>query len=257
MAKVYKFTEEGKSLIVDTTVKGGFTLLETLEAKVKEAQLRLAHLKKKISEEMEKNKNIVEFVSTEARREAERIVERAKEDAEKILQEASSQKENVLVSAYEEGYRKGVEEGLREGKEKVDQLCLQLQQLLEQMSEQRHTFLKEAEEQILQVAIAIAERIVKKAIQVDKEVAISNIREALKRIEAEEELIIKVNPDDMKVVTFYKERLKEEAKGVGELKIEADPSIQKGGCRLYTRFGFLDADIPTQFQALREKLKSG
>lgn len=255
MARIYKFAEEGKHLIVDTTAKGGLTFLETLDGKIREAQLRLAKLQAEISEAIEKNKNIKEFVATQARRDAERIIEDAKKAAEELIERAESEREKIMLDAYNEGFQKGMDEGLKKGIEEVEKLCTQLKSWMKDMQIQRHEFLKEAEEQIFNIALAIAEKIVKTQVDINKEIVLQNIRAALSQIEAEEEIIIKVHPDDIETLSLYKERLKEEAKGVGRLNIEPDPSVHKGGCRIYTKFGFLDADIPAQFQRIRESVR--
>lgn len=187
----------------------------------------------------------------EAKREAQRIIEAARAEAEQARTEAAA-------TGYSEGYAEGYAAGRREGAESWARERAEYQQQLEEyvaaLEEGRRRIWAEAEPQIVEFVIEAAQKVVKEQAQVDRSIALSVIRHALRRIVDEGQVTIRVNVADIEAVRQSRDELAALLDGVERLKIVEDRRVSPGGCVIETDGGTVDARIETQFQELKSGL---
>lgn len=194
----------------------------------------------------------------QARREGEKIINNAREEAARILAEAQGKREEILAESrrrgYEEGFRAGREEGLATWQERLAEIEKSAVKALEE----KEKILRAAEAEIVQLAVAVAGRIIRREVTLDSTIVLRIVREALNRVTDREEVVIKVNPEDLDLVLAAQEEIRGGVAGIGKLKIVADAGVSRGGCVIENAGGTVDARLERQLEeieaALLEKL---
>jgi flagellar assembly protein FliH len=155
--------------------------------------------------------------------------------------------------AFAKGYAQGERAGLEAGNRRGDAMLRRLGETLEELASLRQTLLHQSERQLVQLALALARRIVGREIAADDELLTALARVALDRLGDSRQATIRLHPDDFARVA---------AGGTAHwaaahVTVVADPAISRGGCLVESPFGFVDATIDAQFQELARALLDG
>ncbi|MGC8832582.1 MAG: FliH/SctL family protein [Armatimonadota bacterium] len=183
--------------------------------------------------------------------EARRIIEKAKSEAAAILAAASSEAESIRDSAYRQGYAEGRAEADRE-------LALkkaELEDLVAAVNEERDRFLQEAEPQLVQLALAIASKVVEKEVETAQDVAVSIARACIRRLRERQWLRIHVNPESLESIKSAKEELALYAGTGVRIDLVEDPEVDPGGCIIESSSGIVDARIQTRMDLLKSAVE--
>lgn len=172
-----------------------------------------------------------------ARLQAEEILNSARLQADRILFEAREQAVELQTSAYREAFADGQARGLEELGEKqrgLDALCIQIQSAY-------HRFCEEQMPALVGVASDAAERLLNEQLTVDPDRIVSIVRGALCQVTSSTAITVRLHPQDMRIV----ERgmlFTEETDSTG-IRLIADASLQRGGCRIESDQGEVDATV--------------
>lgn len=200
-----------------------------------------------------------------AQAEAEGIIAAAQAEAEKIRAEAENAAQTISGGAEakcEEARRAahagGVEEGRKEGYEKgfaeVQRLVARTQVILERLQDKRAEVLAEAEQEVIDLAILVARKVVKTISESQRGIIIENIKEALAKVKTKGKIIVKVNLGDLELVGAQIDEFIKLVEGGGNIQIMEDSSVDAGGCVIETDFGEVDARIASQFAELEARI---
>lgn len=168
----------------------------------------------------------------------------AETEAQRIIRKAEEKAEEIRVSAKEEG--------LRQGKEEISAHIQEALDTLNQAIKERKKIVKDAEAEILRLALKVAEQIIKSEVSLHRDVSLNIVAEAIGRVSDREQIIVKANREDAEYLKRYKERLSGLLDGVKSFSIVEDTSIEAGGCVIETNLGFIDARISTKLKAIEE-----
>ena len=165
--------------------------------------------------------------------------------------------------AAEEGYRRGFEEGkktgysegLSHGKSESKNITDQIQPLLSDIARQKNEILLFAENDLLNLALMIAEKVVGSLASSHKELVIDTIKKSLPILLEKSRLTIKVAPEQEEFVRQNFENILSLDRDLKEIKIESDRRIGPGGCILETVSGRVDARIEKQLEVLTSALE--
>lgn len=175
------------------------------------------------------------------------IIKQAQEEAKKIRQKA----ETDGLQAAEQRARQTL-------KTEVDQqaatLLPALRTLVQELTTSRQAWLAQWEQMGLQVAIAIAEKIVRREIASTPEVSTTLLRESLQLASGCGEIHVRLNPQDLSSMQSGETMLCDELKKLAPAQIIADASVSRGGCLVETKFGQIDNRIETQLARIAEEL---
>jgi len=157
----------------------------------------------------------------------------------KELEASIAQRE---AAAAERGRQQGIIEGEKRGRAAIEPLMARMARTIEDFALTRRTLHREAEKDVIKLAIAIAKRILCREVSLDPEVLIGIARAALDRIEARELLTVRVHPDDVGSLTREKDALHIPR----AVEISGDPGLERGSLVFETRQGVLDASLTSQ-----------
>ena len=186
---------------------------------------------------------------------AETLKERSAAQAAQIVEEARRNAELIERQAYEKGYQQGEVAGQEIGRKQFESVIKSLESGLKALEEEKGRILREMEPDVLALALAIARKVVHGEIEVNPDVVIRNIRACMGQLANKDKVTVRINPSDYNHVAAYRDNLAEDAAGVRTLAFEADPSIPRGGARVETDFGELDARIDQQLEQIEKSLK--
>jgi flagellar assembly protein FliH len=197
--------------------------------------------------------------------EAQVIKEQADEEAERILADArikAGEIENEIrqslaaerKEALDKGREEGREAGYTEGKAEVDRLIERTQVVLERAQAKRGEILSETEKQIVDLVLLIARKVIKVLSENQRNVIISNVVQALRKVKARGDVIIRVNMADLQLATEHKQEFIQQMEGVKSIQVVEDSSVDSGGCIIETDFGEIDARISSQLAEMESKI---
>lgn len=266
-----KISQGGQFEILEEKLQKSRTQLIMLEFEIQEAEGRAEELRKDILVDVEKEAKIVKAQAEEEakriKQEANTILEEASAEAKKITSEAvaktKEQVEDIRHQAHEQGFAIGKQEGYEAGyktvKEKFQALLSQIEMILTEAKKEKERISQKAQEnmseEIIELAILIAKKIIKTEITANRDIIVANIKEALSKIKGQGEVTIRVNLVDLQHVESMKDELFSLVSGLKGIHFQEDTSIEQGGCKIETTLGIIDATISTQVERLEKELK--
>jgi flagellar assembly protein FliH len=197
--------------------------------------------------------------------EAQSLKRQAQDDAEKIIAEAGEKAreiENASRSAFEaerkdaeeRGRAAGREAGFADGKAEVERLIQRTQVVLERAQDKRGEILAETEQEIIDLVLLISRKVIKVISENQRNVVISNVVQALRKVKGRGNIIIRVNMVDVKLTTEHIKDFLQLVEGSKSLQVVEDSTVDPGGCVIETDFGEIDARISSQLAELETKI---
>lgn len=111
----------------------------------------------------------------------------------------------------------------------------------------RDEVIQSAESQLIDLSMAVAEKVLQKQIEVDPSVIKSVVEDTFNKISGSDRITFKINPADTAVFNEFQTYVESRLIGVEKITIQQDGTIDQGGCIIETDLGFVDVTI-------REKL---
>ena len=158
--------------------------------------------------------------------------------------------------AYGKGYTEGKKVGIENERKKVESVLNALHKVVAELKEIRTALYCNAEKETINLALAIAEKIVRHEIAINKDVVLSIVKEALKKIVDYDKVIIRVSPSDYQFLKTQKHQFLHLVENNETMTFEEDETILSGGCLIETSLGDIDARIEKQLETVEEALKS-
>ena len=190
----------------------------------------------------------------QAEDEAEKIIADANGKARQIEADSLAAFESERKEAEERGRLAGRETGFTEGKDEVARLVERTQTILERAQDKRAEILAETEQQIIDLVLLISRKVIKIISENQRNVVISNVVQALRKVKGRGNILIKVNMLDVKLTTDHKKEFIDMVEGAKSVQIVEDTTVDPGGCVIETDFGEIDARISSQLAELEQKI---
>jgi flagellar assembly protein FliH len=173
----------------------------------------------------------------------------------KINEEDPHARIKIIENAgYEKGYAAGYEKGIRDGENEVSEKLKRLEGIIIELENYRAKKTNELLPDIIGLSMEIAKKVIHKEVELDKNVVMYVVNDAVKKIEEREEKItIKVNPLDYGVMLSNIDVLKEQT-GLKSISVESISSISPGGCYIETHAGEIDARIEEQIRGVENAI---
>jgi flagellar assembly protein FliH len=217
------------------------------DAIVKGAEGRSAH-------EQESGAREAEEIKKNAQTEAERIIAEAAQKAEEMAEASRIAFEDERKKAEEEGRETGREAGYAEGKAEVERLIDRTHTVLERVQDKRTEILTETERQVIDLVLLMTRKVVKAISESQRDVVISNVGQALRKVRARGNILIRVNLLDVKLTTEHIKDFIQIVEGAKGIQVVEDSTVDPGGCVIETDFGEIDARISSQLAELEDRI---
>ena len=130
--------------------------------------------------------------------------------------------------------------------------------MLEVAGEARRA-VEEARPQLVALALRVAEKILRRRLDEQPDAIVPMVEEALEAARGYRggHLVVRVNPADAPALEGFRQRLLERDGRWKSLEIAAIEGMARGGCRIETDFGTIDASVETQLAAMEQLLLRG
>ncbi|WP_236607848.1 flagellar assembly protein FliH [Wigglesworthia glossinidia] len=164
--------------------------------------------------------------------------------------------ESGYKSGKESGYLQGLKEGLKQGLDqfniKKKEKIFQIEQLIKELKSSISGLEAIIPSRIIQIALQISEKIIKKSPICDTKVLLKEIRKLLhEKNFLGDDLRLYVHPDDLNVL---KEYFGETFKNQG-WRLLGDGQLLRGGFRILTEDGEIDATLESKWNHICQILK--
>lgn len=180
-------------------------------------------------------------------------------DDEALLPDETKKAEDIETlrsEAYEEGFAEGEKAGIERGRKDVEAQVERFLVSIEEIAVLKNKLYEGSEEEIADLIIAAATKIVRKELDLDREIIAGVIKDALKELSDKKDILIRVNSKDYFYILEHKERLFAEDGDLRGVRFEEDDSVGIGGCLIESGHGEVDARIEKQLEKLEEAMRS-
>jgi flagellar assembly protein FliH len=181
----------------------------------------------------------------------ESVLAYAKNEAQDIMRRAMEEAEEIKAHAQEAG----LDEARRMAEETASDKVKDAISMLNQAVIERKKIVKDAESEILRLALKVAEQIIRSEVSLHRDVSLNIVSDAISRVSDREQVIIRVNKEDIEHIKKYKDRIGNIVDGIKSLSIVEDPGVDAGGCIIETNLGYVDARISTKIAAIDEAFR--
>lgn len=186
----------------------------------------------------------------------ETVAEKDKEVSAAPVPQPAGLSKAELEKQIEKAYLQGKEEGLQQAGEHFDLSLEMLGRGIEEVSRLRETLLQNSTHDMLRLVMSISRQVVHSQISINREVILATISKALNAAVRSDSYHIRVNQEDLDLVTEKKPLFLASINGLKNIAFEADPLIERGGCMVESELGEVDATIESQLGEIRRTLLS-
>lgn len=198
-------------------------------------------------------------IVAQARREGEALLERYRTQAE---QEAQETRESARQEGYRQGYADGMKKAQAEGAAAMEDQRREEQQevraFLEKAAQAREDLLEKAQDELCDLSIAVAEKIIHISLKSSREVIARMIQMATERLKRREWVRIYVGGCDAKELAQITPELTASLAGLSDhIKLIPLADDESGTCIIEMPDQIIDASVSTQIHNLRDILHGG
>jgi flagellar assembly protein FliH len=162
--------------------------------------------------------------------------------------------DELARQAFEEGFAAGEQAGLEVGREKAVSYLNAIADTLGALTELRHQICREAHEELVALAVAVAERLVRRELTVDRSLLLERVQEFLTELEDPTSITLRMHPLDLAYAESCQEEWRHLFGAVGQLRLEETHDLQQGDIRIETPTTSLDARIESLLATARDRL---
>lgn len=172
----------------------------------------------------------------------------------KRLNEIEREAQEIKNLAFEEGRSEGYRVGYEQGMEDAKQLVEQCRKILQSVSDLPVKIMKDYREWLIEAAFSIAKHVIQEELSTKPQTFLSLISRLIKEMEGDLPLTIFLHPEDVSLLRLGVD-FEEWANVQGKtLKLEEDPSLERGSCRLESDVSFLDATLDKVLSEMKREL---
>jgi flagellar assembly protein FliH len=204
--------------------------------------------------EVKRQTDNAQIIKINAESKAGEILKGAQEEAQGIINDALQQQDKIKKDAYAEGFKKGQEDGFQDGNQEANRLIDRLHTVLERILDKRQEIIEETEQQIVDLVLLMTRKIVKVITENQRNIVMSNVVQALRKVKGRGDVIIRVNLADVKLTSEHTQEFMKTVESVKKITIVEDSNVDRGGCIVETDFGAIDARISSQLTELEQKI---
>ena len=221
--------------------------------------------KQRAEQEIEESIIRAKEIEQEATAKAEELLQKAKDDAEILLAKAKQEIEQMKKAAEQSGYEKGFAEGIEKAEieckaeyEKMSQDTLEdVKQVIENVEQMKEELLKRYRNQLKDVAIAIAEKVIQVSLKSSEEVIERMVISATEKLKTREWAKVYIARCDAELMVEGDSVLLKQLSHLSDhVKIVVMENETPGTCIIELPDEIIDASASTQMVNIKEILNS-
>jgi flagellar assembly protein FliH len=170
----------------------------------------------------------------------------------RMIAQATAEAERIRELARSEGYAAGRDAGHADGVAEITAATAALDEALQGIASLRAEVTDAIEHDAIELALALAEKILAGALQARPELVIEVVQGALRRIGDRRRITVLVHPADLEAVSAALAELQPQGGGVELCEVLSDQRVGAGGAIVRTAEGEVDASVQTQLERARE-----
>lgn len=162
--------------------------------------------------------------------------------------------EEDLQRYQEESYQRGLQDGKSLAERGLLNVFKSLRTAAEEMLQAREKLLRDSEDDLLQLSMAVARKIINREVAQDRQMVLRLVGLAIENLSEKDELVIRVHPDDHALLTSgMKDQVSRDLAAVS-FSFKPDPGIEIGSCQIETQRGTVDAGFEAQLDEVYRRL---
>lgn len=181
---------------------------------------------------------------------------------EKIVADETSRLEQMLTQKLEAEKQTAFQEGFQQGAAQTEQNLIAqfsqafetIQQLTGAVRAHMQGVFENEEQNILELTLKIARLVVDTEISLRPELVLGVLRNGLELLNERRQIKIFVNPQDWTTVKDSLHHLQLQVELPPDVEVVSAPEVERGGCKIDSVSGSIDAGISTQFEEITRKL---
>lgn len=156
----------------------------------------------------------------------------------------------VQSEAYARGYEEGERAGLETGGQRADAMVARLTQTVEELAGVRAQMIRQTERQMVELALAVARRIIHREVSLDRDLLIAMARVALDRLGETAKVTVKLHPQDFAATSAARV-----SKVMGTcVTVVEDLRLERGACLVESDLGTIDVSVDAQIEEVARAL---
>ncbi|MEM9063930.1 MAG: FliH/SctL family protein [Planctomycetota bacterium] len=209
----------------------------------------------------------------DVRRQAQAMLEEAESEARRVLEEARAARESLIKGGREAGHAEGFQQGRAEGLEQgrtegraaatearegeLKALSKMWSERIDEFDRARELLLTQAREDVLTLALRLAELATARTVEVDPGVAEAQLARALERIAEPTMLRIRHCPSDADALNEGLPGIVAACEACKHAELVPDQAVSAGSVVIHTEGGGrIDAEIESSLARLSESLRA-
>jgi flagellar assembly protein FliH len=168
--------------------------------------------------------------------------------ATRLIAQAEAEAEQIRAQAHQQGFAAGRVEGLAA----MAVSGQALGEALQGVQDLRLGVAEAIEGDAVELALALAGKILSGALQARPELVVEAVQGALRRVSDRRQITVLLNPEDLDAVKEAIGELQAQVNGIELCDLQSDQRVERGGAIVRTVEGELDASVTTQLERARE-----
>lgn len=153
--------------------------------------------------------------------------------------------EAIMAEARDQGHELGYQEGLKRALEDQRSATTRIARLVDQARLETGQFTREFERQIVELTLAVAQKVIEREVASDPSLVVDVVRAAINEIQDATSIHVRLHPEDHALLEDHWNILGRNALGEPIILL-ADDRVQRGGCLIETKLGHIDGQLSTR-----------
>jgi flagellar assembly protein FliH len=200
-----------------------------------------------------------DFVMSDVLRHTTGVAEIERQSEEQKIEDMALSKvaiiqEQAFAQGFELGKSEGHAEAYAQATEKINSGLDQLHHLVQKLGQIKEELVHQNETHMMTLIYQIAEKIAFDHIESKPEVILSVIQKCIEMAQVDEDITVSVAAEQVDFLEKMKTQNHREYEFLKNVKLQAAPNIQPGGCIVETNYGVIDARIAERTSKLWDEI---
>lgn len=189
------------------------------------------------------------------REEAERILEQAQIEANALMARAQAEAEQIRQQSRKAGLQSGYDDGKQAAEAEAVAMIADIKRVASAISAEHNALLKQSQEQLGTLALAIAKKILGHSLTIQPEVVTEMVAEVIDAANIHGGCFVHVHPDDFKILQPHWDAVSHLQQPESSWELVSDNRVSRGGCMIDVEGGTIDARLQTKLAQIETALQ--